>query len=316
MKKPYQTNIDAEESFINDKYNLEHIYHYCDINSLEGILGMDNSNSSLWCFDSKYMNDIGDSFFLINVVQKFVTRLLKLNRDIPQKEIIKKFCSTLEELKQNSYYITSFSKNGDLLPMWRNYAGKNDAGEFAVKFNKIILQKVVNNFTRSKGVGVIGNVNYYNDSEIRHMFKRFIRKIMVHQELLNPQEIALAISDISPFVKHKAFSYEQEARLVINSMVVPEKFISFYKSGSVFKPYIEIDINLQKQKLLDIEQDSHNIKDYNYRKEAAAVEGVIIGPMSSKVKLIQDGLLKKLKLMKAPYSDITVEHSNIPIRYY
>lgn len=190
-------------------------------------------------------------------------------------------------------FIVSFSKKKDDLPMWNAYSDKgkgvclcfNDY-DWSFKHNEVQLLNVLHASEVSYG-GIDESVkkvicklyqDYYN--QYRIISDRNQRACEMTKDLATLAVIA------SPYHKHEAYSYEDEARLIKFKDENHEVKYRTSKQGNII-PYIEVPTRL----------------DY--------LNQVIVGPCCDSVAIIRE-----LKSMLKKYGISNIETSKIPYREY
>ena len=191
-------------------------------------------------------------------------------------------------------YLISLSKNRDCLPMWNTYA--NGGQGIALGFNKSKLQL--------RGGFEIKDCCYANvtDTEFVERYKRIMnhwRSRYKNRERIENSNLSELISDTGHlalrdnllYIKHNAYSYEEEVRCVITRDRKDElnNIIKYRSNHKLIIPYIErkIDVNILEQ--------------------------IVIGPCADKERM-KASLLMFLKDKIKDYDRIDIEDSDIPFR--
>ena len=296
--------ISPEEQALNDEIKLfmrecttipreiDVIYQYTNIDALfNGIIVKEPKEGEeicLWASNYMYMNDPNE----IATGQQYIDKILDeyfVDNNNEAKEV--------QGLDDIDYYITSFSKSQDSLPMWGMY-GKNGAG-IALGFDRAIIEK--NNMALYKCA--------YLDEELKSKVKGFCEKVKgdkISKESLGPI-ILLAllafslnndkkqtddiINNLLPFLlfmiyaKDPAYKYEDEIRLLIHPDANTE--IKYRAQSNLIIPYVE---NL-------------------FPKEA--LKEVWIGPTADMKRTIKS---VKTYLDHKGFKDVKIIPSNVPYR--
>ena len=241
-----QALTDEIKSFIRECTTIPKatkiIYQYTNIDALfNGIVVKEPKKEGeeicLWASNYMYMNDPNE----IATGQKYVDEVLDEyflednNTDV--KEI--------QELEDLNYYITSFSKTKDSLPMWGMY-GKNGAG-IALGFDRMIIENTNTDLYQCA----------YIDEELKSQVKSFCEKVKgekISKETLSGI-ILLGILTFSQnkdkkqtediinnflfmiYAKDPAYKYEDEVRLLIHSDANTK--IEYRTQSNLIIPYIE-----------------------------------------------------------------------------
>lgn len=223
----------------------EIIYQYTNIDALyNGIIAKETTNDAekicLWASSFKYMNDPKE-------IKIGFERIADIFSHIIEQDAI----SQPVELKDDDYFITSFSTAKDSLPMWSMY-GKNGSG-IALGFDKKFLQK--------KDVTDLVRCVYLNE-EMERQVDVFCKAIESKEKLTSDQfslifmmiVCALALNEdkeqtqkqvetLMPFLlfmlyaKHPAYEYEQEIRLLTTKDKNTK--IEYRLSNNLVIPYVK-----------------------------------------------------------------------------
>ena len=295
--------LDNEKDWNNDDLNWIHhfvkkrlkseesiktIYHYTCLDSFVNIL----KTNTLWATNCEYTNDLQE----LKDIEKTYDYLFETENGI-NKEFIGSLKQTLlkkmTESSRKQTYIISFSKNCDLIAMWKIY-GKNgivlefdiSAIERVAKRNKIIV--VDRNGTPKKiSTRTIFGEVIYDDSEIVKLVRASLRQLyrMHEQEIKNDiMEIYVhgiytkTLFDMFYKKKDTNFSYEQEYRIaftlydndvgkvenfrVKNDLIIPYIVIEFKNKN--FIPLKSITINPEQKDCMFEFSLRHLLKAYNY----------------------------------------------------
>lgn len=228
------------------------LYHYTTFSTfkkiIEGMKNEENNNYSnsliLRATKIDQLNDLKEfklaTELLANLIKQHENSLNdreskhianKLNKD--KWKDIATFCG-LKTLP----FITSFSSNPDNLPMWQNYGDKGQGIALGIK--KMKINDIWDKSNKDKPIWV---KCIYDESPLRKKFKKAVEEYLY--DIINFEggglkfkgfpNITLLSAKFSE-LKHIAFDYEQEWRLVkICSKSEAEKKKKYYKSRS----YIE-----------------------------------------------------------------------------
>lgn len=111
-------------------------YHYTNLNAFKSII----ENKELWAFNFIYMNDREEFKFLIKSFSEYVDQYQGRSESHYGKILEGVYDKLIKKASLTSYFIISFSKNGDQLSQWRGYA--NNGSGVSIGFeckNKINL---------------------------------------------------------------------------------------------------------------------------------------------------------------------------------
>ena len=111
----------------------EHLYHYTDLEGVEGIL----LSKSLWMSKFTASNDISEITLAISQFQNFVeSRVSALDAD--EASFLHEAATQLDGFRRTNICLASFCEQPDLLSQWRSYG--NDGRGIALGFDTRVLQ--------------------------------------------------------------------------------------------------------------------------------------------------------------------------------
>lgn len=230
---------------------MQTIYHYCSVESFFSII----KSKTMWLSSAHNLNDYQEMSWFKN---KLKERLLK---ETINKELLHHFFEAME-LAEDTPYICSFSKNGDILSQWRAYA--NDGTGIAIGFNSNAfgLKKTdtPNNntfFINSSNLAEVVYDEKEQQSIIDNISSKAIQTINNNTDgdFEHFIELTNEINKISYFCKNPAFSEEQEVRAIYSPPQLMSNIISELSNGIVsnvkyrtslnnITPYVEIKFPL------------------------------------------------------------------------
>lgn len=113
----------------------EHLYHYTDLEGVEGIL----SSKCLWMSKFTASNDISEITLAISQFQNFVeSRVAALAPD--EASFLHEAATQLDGFRRTNICLASFCEQPDLLSQWRSYG--NDGRGIALGFDTRALQDI------------------------------------------------------------------------------------------------------------------------------------------------------------------------------
>ncbi|MCQ2111728.1 MAG: DUF2971 domain-containing protein [Bacteroidaceae bacterium] len=224
------------------------LYHYTTIENWHNILGTLSEENKLifYASDVFSLNDPKEVFIgydLITQLIKQVEQEIDSDRNVGigelleqndgQTKLIEIFKEAIPGINIRSFVI-SFSNIRDFMPMWSMY-GKNGNG-IVIKYNKSelqnlgILEKVV--YVHESGNGITLNTADLD------MLKCYFKKayLLICKEYVNWDELhklqffAMLCAYVCPMVKHDAYKYEDEERILLVNAA--DKNIKFRVSSS------------------------------------------------------------------------------------
>ncbi|MGD0546913.1 MAG: DUF2971 domain-containing protein [Terracidiphilus sp.] len=241
---------EAEPKGANSSETVEDplLYHYTTLEAFTGIL----RDGVLWASHIRYLNDTSEQRMMWELILKRIEERLRDTSD-PYREKLADLKAVATNAQDEHIYVISFSEvGGDDLSQWRGYGA--NAG-ISVGFKKAELRRVCGNFTTAqhkppikRGGAMLKKVQYVDpkgDEESNKIVDLFLDRGLpesLGSEFSPEQAFVRQVSMFSSTLKHKAFSAEQEWRIV----VIDLKGGSAPKiraRKSLFVPYIELDIH-------------------------------------------------------------------------
>lgn len=303
---------------------MEKVWHYTTLNTFQSILnnsiekgkGLSSelSHFFFWASAIYAMNDpmeyqYGYQLLIEELLPQIEKELnikdssLKLSQIWSNHEKTKKYPAKWHDFlikdnyeKHQTPFIISFSKQRDFLPMWNTYAGSGTG--IALGFNNyewVLTPKAEDDYE----VEVIRklhvkDVNYGDYGEIPYkiildLYKRYYERVSSINGIQARfsymiQQLSTFSVIASPYLKHEAYQYEKESRLIQFMKEAKDVKYRCNERGNII-PYIEIPI--KKELLVEI----------------------IIGPCANfdliyrtlKPELLQLGIDKPILKSNAPY---------------
>lgn len=225
------------EFYMNDPKMAIDLYHYTTVDAFKSMLDqMKNDKSedlTFWASNVHYMNDPRELEFFYDELNRI---LPELENELDIKGIRFSAFSQLKntpvgididkDIKDNVYnrifrnaYAVSFSKHKDYLPMWTLY-GNNGCG-LCLEFDRLRFNEWFKG-ENEKGIRIV-EMNYKSkDSEIwnnlKELYKTYYHRIDEKSEgqdfmTIRRSFISEALLRFSVFMKHPAYSHEDEVRL-------------------------------------------------------------------------------------------------------
>lgn len=278
------------------------IYHYTNAHALKSII----QSKTFWITRSEYLNDTSEQGEIIRLLRSFYKSdgrmIVEVQTFIESK--LKKF------LEDYNYYILSFSKSDDSLPLW-NYYSENDGFNIGYDLDEIItIMKEYFQKIDSETQVVNSQIEYvdYGDTtdklftEIKELLLPFIHFTV--EDLINKEKVdmienvVLELANKSFSIKNSAYSSEEEERIVVitekDSKVTQLEEFRVYEGA--FIPYIIFNKE----------------KDIRYK---LPIKSIKINPYQ-KIDMARESLLYMLN--HGDYKEITMNDisiSQIPSRY-
>lgn len=194
------------------------LYHYTNIDSFFNII----KNKTLWCSPASSLNDSKELIWAFDKVRE----LIEERKNEQNKKMFEKL---LEEMKANdSAYICSLSKNGDLLSQWRAYA--NDGYGVALGFdtecfnpNRFDTDKeetlglTLENIHKQAKKNLLDDIVYDDTKQtqkLNDILDKFEKQSEKHHYNWSSLCTQIFVNQLSFFFKNPAFSEEDEMRVV------------------------------------------------------------------------------------------------------
>jgi hypothetical protein len=224
------------------------LYHYTSLESFQGML----KSGVLWASHIRYLNDTSEQRMMWDLIRKRIEERLQ-NPSDPHHEKLSRLRAVAENVQDEHIYVVSFSDvGGDDLSQWRGYGA--NAG-ISVGFKQDALKRICAKFTteqhkppKKRGGAMLQKIQYVDPKggdEANRIVDVFLNRGLPESsgsEFSPEQVFARQISIFSSTLKHKAFSSEQEWRIIVIDLKgYPAPDIRVRKSLLV--PYIELDIH-------------------------------------------------------------------------
>lgn len=243
------------------------LYHYTDMNALPFILRKDKI--VLWASNCLYLNDRNEVKEGVNALQ----RMLGIQ---------------LHEAMFRSFYVTSFSSNGDDMPMWRMYGSDGHGCSLGFKPERFSLNN-------SDIYDICAPCTYGDESldhwkriiELKTQLKHFSLGDNGDNGYSKEKDIENTIVTACLSIKNSSFSVEQEVR-GIKYCDDKDKVKSRVRNGIII-PYLEISVPKEE------------------------LEEIVIGPTNNSDLALQS-IVHHLDIYGYDVRNIRFKKSNVPYR--
>lgn len=293
----------------NPTYNGS-LYHYTALNNLNSILMNKCNRLVLWASRYDCLNDVSEGQVINNVYTKACEKLKNENT------ITKELYETISTIKPNrtslfidvensrfircevDTYITSFSRESDLLTMWNYYSKGNVYDGINIGLdNNAVKRSLINNSPLS-GVDLqICPVIYDEDEQIK-LIEDLI--LILKDKYVGGKDdqylryvIAYKLTEWKMLFKSKHFEHEKEVRIItrVGKKFNKEITVNYRNSFGYVIPYIE----------LEFDKDS--------------LTQVTLGPLigDENRKTTQNDVMKELLISNGYNANVIF--SEIPVRY-
>lgn len=226
------------------------LYHYTKSNGVQGII----KDRAFYATKSNFLNDTNEIYYTFSVVKEVINELPKGEwQDVLNKQVAE--YRTL--IKNQSYYITSFSVDPDSITLWSEFGDKTG---YNLEFDSTELVGCIGNQRKLVYHGYL----IYSKKEQ----KAIIRQILVKEI---PESIEMSLEDIldkaikdpssravkkfcralqkaifiyAIFFKQEEFAAEKEYRMVFKEKEQGE--IQFREKDGFLMPYITVNFGDDK----------------------------------------------------------------------
>lgn len=263
------------------------LFHYTGFDSLLSI----TERKELWATNIHYLNDY-EEFKNALIIAKQHVKILQSGQNKETSHFLGQMHSRIETIETLNLHIVSFTANGDLLSQWRAYCPN---GGVSIGFRYDDLQKLAqkNKFSIRKCIYDEKTKNEIM-KEVVDMHLEFYKDGENVELLLNGFRTVLAT--IAPCFKNKAFSEEQEWRLVSEPVSVLDPNVGIRAKTHLMFPYFRFSLDSLPDKKA---------------KKNLSFDRFIIGP-SANSELSSSAMGYFLNKYKLSYD--SVGHSQIPYR--
>jgi hypothetical protein len=256
--------------------DIKELYHYCSLETFYNIV----ESNCFWLSHPKFMNDLSEHKYSIETTKKFLQEYNKtIDKNDTSKDLLNLIESNildyegkfkgLDEDKYELEFFTCFSSDGDSLPMWSMYRGKDIGLAIGLDFTDekyfidnpkqrgedIQIEKS-SPFFRSNSC-IFSDITY-EEAKIKKaidIFLEYIRcdyktkfnsNIQYVNEYLSNRATSTLVN-MATNLKNSNFSYEKETRLIVP--FYDDKDIKFRVKDKFIVPYIEYPLGKNKQKI-------------------------------------------------------------------
>ncbi|GEM_PF-1336419 len=256
---------DMQNEVFKDLHIPKVLFHYTDINGLNGIL----STRKFWATHFKFLNDKTEILYADKLITSIIQGYINKIQDSWIRWVLEKTISTRENslslLDHINYdiYITSFSENGDLLDQFRAYGNDGAGYSIGVKPNELKQKKsghVIFSYQQTELTFIKVE---YNPQTQKALAEKTIEETIktlqqivdsnLHSQKKNGDTIIERCRQIfvqlALFYKHPSFSNEQEWRIIQAKMGnkirdgqrAATEGLFYRNRNNIFVPYIELD---------------------------------------------------------------------------
>ncbi|TXC79088.1 DUF2971 domain-containing protein [Paraburkholderia azotifigens] len=275
--------------------------HYTDLNGFVGIV----DSAGFWLSDHRFLNDAQEFEDGRILTISLLRRMAEKKRYKNFRDVLGNVAASLEQHKEDPYYVCSFSKVPDSLDQWRAY-GQNGAGISIVFGNSsggrspfnlppvLVTRKVVYDDHAKARILLAEIRKYAFEYELDVKHGNTIRE----DDWVSQMTTWLSMNFIN--FKHKAFASEQEVRLIVATDHIKEFHELKHRAGKYgIVPYVST--GGWNQDNLASESESFRLP----------IEEVRVGPAANR-----DALIRSIEvfLTDKGYKNVLVKRSDVPFR--
>lgn len=216
------------------------LYHYTSQDGLIGII----ESKSIWASNIHYLNDSKEFQHAIDELKAIIYNRKKNQNN----ELIKKLYNSIEgsigSFSRINIFVASLTEKGDQLSQWRGYC-QNGAG-YSIGFSKSEIESLSNQqgFTFKPCIYAVQQQRKLLTEPLERLEKKIISSS-------GDPELAISCTSqffseflqIAPLLKHRAFSEEQEWRLVSGIVSSTDNRWKTRSGSSTLIPYFEFSLN-------------------------------------------------------------------------
>ena len=213
-------------SAIGDISDNTILYHYTDINGLNGII----KNKEFWLTQREYMNDIAEPNYARSIIKEVLVEVKnKIENDFDIDEIIERYHFYRKE------YIFSLSLEEDSIHQW-NYYSKGKG--YCISFKKGDIYNCLRESAKENSFGPV----IYS----RNIQKEAVKKLLSIIETKNKtsklyceysNSVEQWLMTFYGLFKQENHSCEREVRIIANNAIQPTKYRI---KNDIYIPYIEL----------------------------------------------------------------------------
>jgi hypothetical protein len=297
IEEELRQEINGEYPFnknLNQGYDLkETIYHYTDLNGLIGII----ENQCLFSTNIGFVNDNKELIYGREFILRTIPQLKNTLTEYIKPELIDAIVDSLNSIQIPEFYTTCFSKEKDLLSLWRGYADNGQG--IAIGFYSG-LRNSINQMLQGSHVKYDTKIQKAYLKEILKISLSFIiEKKIEHKlteeefELVTKKIISNIILEDFLTFKDKGFKEENEYRYIVGSQYIKndkKNKIHFRTNGKFLIPYIKLEAKAG---------------------ELLPINEIIVGPCNYQSTL-KRGIIRLL--IENGYNNVPINFSDVPFR--
>ncbi|WP_254505646.1 DUF2971 domain-containing protein [Bacillus altitudinis] len=274
--------------YINILEDFPLLYHYTNVNGLEGIM----KHKELWVSNADFLNDKTERKYTVKILSDLIEEKLEELENNELKDIINESLKKVLDMQEFPTYVLSLSKNKDSNLLWSNYS-QDDGYNISFDFEKLEeIEGSPHLIVFKSKVIYDEEIHYEALNELADFCVSTFSKIKPEYEdfITDIEMIQTALQLLASFFKDSCFQQEEEYRIVLIQKAENEDNYECRVSNGTFIPYIKMGFNISN------------------------VKGITIGP-KNKMDISEEGLKSFLKLNGFNVENIEINRSKIPYRY-
>ncbi len=238
------------------------LYHYTAVKNINSILIDNHEKTVLWASRYDCLNDASEGQIITNVYNKTCKKLKNENKISEELfEVIYTVkpnrTSLFIDVENNRFvrcevdtYITSFSKEYDLLAMWNYYSKGNIYDGINLGFDSEAVKRSLINNTPLSGVDIQICPVIYDEEQQMKLIEGLI--ISLKDKYMGNKDdpylryvIAYKLTEWKMLFKSKHFEHEKEVRIItrVGKKFTDEICVKYRESFGYIIPYIELEID-------------------------------------------------------------------------
>lgn len=326
---------------------LKDLYHYCSLETFYSII----ESNCFWLSHPKFMNDLSEHQYAIGTTNKFLQEYNKtIDENDASKDLLNLMESNLKKYEEafvgaadDKYkklaFFTCFSSDGDSLPMWSMYKGKNIG--LAIGLDFLDEKYFVDSDKDSKNKKMspfddklccFSNMRYEED-KIKKEMKIFLDSIRRTYSMAQTQfntdaeiaksylsiEVPFSLINMSLNLKNNHFHHEKETRMMFFGY--KEEDVKFRVRDKFIVPYIEFprkEVEVEEEKEVE-DESKKKIKvkikaKVKFNKPIIPIKSITISPNAEEPELVKASIWAFLNHKGYKIDKDKITQSTIPYK--
>lgn len=329
-KATYAATYDPSEKVELPFSEEKKLYHYCSLETFYNIV----ESNCFWLSHPKFMNDLSEYRYAIETSKKFLQEYNKTINDNDNSKNLLKLIESIFELYEIRFngidedkykkhgFFTCFSSDGDNLPMWSMYKGKNIGLAIGLDFSNenYFVDLPESSDTGSKiekrspfcnpPLCFFSDIEYQKSRKekeinvfldhVRHFYKSNQTELngnIKDSNIYLASKVAFTLINMSFDLKDSHFDYEKETRFILYGY--KEEDVKFRVRDKFIVPYIEFPLDNNKQK---------------FNKPIIPIESITISPNAEEPELVKASIWAFLNHKGYKIDKNKITQSTIPFK--